>query len=1144
MKSTRKTVPFLLLSTMALGLIVAVTADRAPEADPLLEDEIVTTEDGGRAIAFGNHVKKANEVDTAHPVLGIDVTDVGENKAIRFVAAIDGYQGLSKATWTRSVKEADAVIKEEASFDLKYVYTELPRAADVQWTTPLEEGKTYYYMTYTLNNIPEANWWSEIDVSLKTYDLAGGLVDSVDDRANVWGVLGDPTVGSITYTKYEDEGDTYYGDYYFYGGGTGDIVVAPFVWSLVQDEDHLAESLGDVVTAGDIGSMNGCFENKKGLGNVTLPDTIVEFNRWSFAGTEIVGTLNFPASLETIGSSSFNSSTSIHAIRFETSKLTTIASTIQTEVSEFIVPSSVMALPNSALFNEDGLIGQITYEGTEAEWAALTAAAPGNHIVSDWTICSDTEVATVTFDLNGGTAVVDGAETNENVVVDVIAGRTVPNVPKPRKDGYFMAGWVLDLENPEPLDMDTYTVEADVTLNAYWTAFPAGNSLDDPFVIEGATFKGDATTVPGMEVYYLKFTAQADDRYYISLGEPYDIDEESTTTYTQDEPYLFVYGEDKTELTTVNSATYEVDHMVPHRKSSFSTIWTLDLLEGETVYLGVTGYYSTYNPDDKVYGKIPVEITTAENDTAAEAVALDYEAKTRINWNGTKEAYAVYKIMPNTIPEMPAAITIGGEDGVYTSVSVYDEAGEEVADFSASSATTEAVQVFEDLDLAGTYYLVFSSNFYDNEFEEYVAGETSSYVTIGVPPDGLLMTSPEVNDALSLTMGEPITVSTFYEGSHFYEITVEETALYRLILDGGTDYYAKQIIVYDAEGNELGSVVEEGEEDWWDVYYGNEVELDIRLEPGTYTIEVGYTGGTSTSSFTFLMAEGVPGFTPAFASEVAIVDGTITVPPVEGQTVSYARFTAETSMDTKFTASDPDADLTLYDGMGQTVLATGTGVLKYVLEAGTDYVIEVDSATGADVVLTLEQNIGVFSTDYAWAQGTYIGCKGGASWYKFGVGSDEFSWEGGTVDAAVVINGYDETRGILNFTVGAYDVTVDQNGNAIVFKEDPYGDEPYYLSKNQTVYNSGAVDGMYAETAGWTQESGVALISVMTDIGPNPGRVYGAVVDGEILPTVELNFLQGTSIEEAGAVVEVTAYGTLLGTATVSGDETITWVAA
>ena len=87
MKNTRKTVPFLLLSTMALGLIVAVTADRAPEADPLLEDEIVTTEDGGRAIAFGNHVKKANEVDTAHPVLGIDVTDVGENKAVRFVGA-------------------------------------------------------------------------------------------------------------------------------------------------------------------------------------------------------------------------------------------------------------------------------------------------------------------------------------------------------------------------------------------------------------------------------------------------------------------------------------------------------------------------------------------------------------------------------------------------------------------------------------------------------------------------------------------------------------------------------------------------------------------------------------------------------------------------------------------------------------------------------------------------------------------------------------------------------------------------------------------------------------------------------------------------------------------------------------------------
>ena len=1142
MKNTRKTVPFLLLSTMALGLIVAVTADRAPEADPLLEDEIVTTEDGGQAIAFGNHVKKANEVDTAHPVLGIDVTDVGENKAIRFVAAIDGYQGLSKATWTRSVKEADAVIKEEASFDLKYVYTELPRAADVQWTTPLEEGKTYYYMTYTLNNIPEANWWSEIDVSLKTYDLAGGLVDSLDDRANVWGVLGDPTVGSVTYTKYEDEGDTYYGDYYFYGGGTGDIVVAPFVWSLVPEEDHLAESLGKVVTAGDLGSTNGCFENKKGLGNVTLPDTIVEFNRWAFAGTEIAGTVNFPSSLQTIGSSCFNSGTSLHRIVFETSQLTSIQSTIQTEVAEFVVPMSVTTLPTSALFSQDGLIGQITYEGTEAEWAALTAAAPGNHIVSDWTICSDTEVATVTFDLNGGTAVVDGAETNENVVMDVIVGRTVPNVPKPRKDGYFMAGWVLDLENPEPLDMATYTVDADVTLHAYWTAFPVGNSLEDPYIIEGDTFSGVATTVPGMEVYYLKFTAQADDRYYISLGEPYDIDEESTTAYTRDEPYLFLYGEDKTELTTVNSATYEVDHLVPHRKSSYSTIWTLDLLEGETVYLGVTGYYSSYNPDDVLYGKIPVEITTAENDTADEAVALDYETKTRINWNGTKEAYAVYKIMPNTIPELPTAITIGGEDGVYTSVTIYDEAGEEVADFSASSATTEAVQLFEDLDLAGTYYLVFSSNFYDNEFEEYVAGETSSYVTIGVPPDGLLMTSPEVNEALSLTMGEPITVSTFYEGSHFYEITVEETALYRLILDGGTEYYAKQIIVYDAEGNELGSVVEEGEEDWWDVYYGTEVELDLRLEPGTYTIEVGYTGGTSTSSFTFLMAEGVPGFTPAFASDVAIADGTITVPPVEGQTVSYARFTAETSMDTKLTASDPDAALTLYDGLGQTELVTGTGVVKYVLEAGTDYVIAVDSETGADVVLTLEQNIGIFSTDYAWAQGTYIGTLAGSSYYKFGVGSDEFSWEGKTVDAVPVINSYDEARGILNFTAGIYDVTVDQNGNALVMREGT--ERPYYLSKYQSVYNSGDIDAQYAKTTDWAVGTGVALISVMTDIGPNPGRVYGAIVEGEFLPTVELEFVEGTSLEVEGTVMEVTAYGTVIGTATVTGYQTITWVAA
>ena len=497
MKNTRKTVPFLLLSTMALGLIVAVTTDRAPEADPLLEDEIVTTEDGGRAIAFGNHVKKANEVDTAHPVLGIDVTDVGENKAIRFVAAIDGYQGLSKATWTRSVKEADAVIKEEASFDLKYVYTELPRAADVQWTTPLEEGKTYYYMTYTLNNLPEANWWSEIDVSLKTYDLAGGLVDSLDDRANVWGVLGDPTVGSVTYTKYEDEGDTYYGDYYFYGGGTGDIVVAPFVWSLVPEEDHLAESLGKVVTAGDLGSTSGCFENKKGLGNVTLPDTIVEFNRWAFAGTEVLGTVNFPASLETIGSSCFGHSTSINRILFEASNLTSIQSGIQTAVNEFVVPYTVTALPQMALFTSDGLIGRITYEGTEAEWAALTAAAPGNHIVSDWTFCSDTEVATVTFDLNGGTGTAPESQS-------VAYGDTAAEPANPSRSGYVFSGWSTSQTGGDVFDFTTPVTGA-LTLYAQWTSESSGvtytyyNNFDanDTSVYETDTpTPGDRVTPP------------------------------------------------------------------------------------------------------------------------------------------------------------------------------------------------------------------------------------------------------------------------------------------------------------------------------------------------------------------------------------------------------------------------------------------------------------------------------------------------------------------------------------------------------------------------------------------------------------------------------------------------------------------------
>ncbi len=1144
MKNTRKTVPFLLLSTLALGLIVIVNSDRRSTVEPLLEDEIVTTDDGGRAIAFGSHVKKANEVDTAHPVLGVDVTDVGDNKAIRFVAAIDGYQGLSKAIWTRSVKENETVIKEEASFELKYVYTELPRAEDVLWTTPLEEGKAYYYMTYTLNNVPEANWWSEIDVSLKTYDLAGGLVDSIDDRANVWGVLGDPTVGSVTYTQYEDEADAYYGDYYFYASGTGEIVVAPFVWAAVEGEDHLAESLGEVVTAGDLGSINGCFENRSGLTNVTLPDTIVEFNRWAFAGTEILGTVNFPSSLQTIASSCFNSGTSLHRIVFETSQLTSIQSTISTEVAEFVVPMSVTALPNSALFSQDGLIGQITYEGTEAEWAALASASAGNRIVSERTICSDTELATVTFDLNGGTAVVDGAETSENVVREVIVGQTLSDVPVPRKQGFFMAGWVLDLDSPEPLDLTAYVVEEDVTLHAYWTAFPAGNSLDDPYIIEGDTFSGVATTVPGMEIYYLQFTAAADDRYYITLGEPYDIDEEATTAYTRDEPYLFVYGEDKTELTTVNTLGYQVDHLVPHRKSSYSNVWAIDLLEGETIYLGVTGYYSSYSPEDVLYGKIPVDIATAANDTAEEAVDLAYDAKTRINWNGALDAYAVYRLAPGTIPSLPTSITIGGEDGVYTRLAVYDEAGEEVVDFSATYPTNESVQVFDDLDTAATYYLVFSHNMYESEFEEYVTGVTSTYVTVSLPPDGLLLSQPETNDALSLTMDEPITVSAFNEGSHYYEISVEETALYRLILDGGTDYYAKTIVVYDESGSEIGSIVEEGEDDYWDVYYGTEVELDLRLEPGTYVIEVGYVGTDSASAFTFIMAEGVPGFAPAFAVDVEIVDGAMSVQPVAGQTVSYVRFTAETTMDTRLTASDPDATLTLYDGTGQTVIKTGTGLLKSVLEGGTEYVLAVDSDTGEEVTVTVEENIGAFSA-YLWAQGEYIGTSAGTSYYKIGIGSDEFSWEGSVTDAAITIDSYDETRGILNFTAAGsstYDVAVDQNGNAIVMRGGTA--RPYYLSKYQSTYTSSAINGDYVSTSGWSMEGGVAIISIMTDTGENPGRIYGAIVDGEMLPTVEINLIEGTTISEGGAVYEVTAYGTLIGTATVTGTDTIAWVAA
>lgn len=1154
------------LSAMALGLLAgcASSGEEAP-ADPILSDEVVNTADG-YAIAFGNHVKKADEANAAHSVLGVSLTEAEGVASLRFVAALDGYAGLSKASWVRSVKDGETPVKEEASFDVHYVYAALNDADDIVWSTALDAEKTYYYVTYTLNNIPEDHWWDEIDVSFKAYDLTGAEAITIDDRANVWGIKGDPTVGSVSYTQYTEanaasiasgnyipstgEAGTaadYAGKYWarITASTEGDVNVSSFVWSLVDGEDHLAENLGEVVSAGDILSSNGFCENRTIGGHIQLPDTIRVLNKWGLAGSDI-GSINFPSSMAVILGSCISASTDVGILYFDCVNLVSITSGNYFRaghIDEVHVGAGVEALPTQQLFADDETIPVLHYDGTEAEWAALATDTSSSHFTSSMVICNDTILHEVTFDLAGGSI----GENEESVVVTAIQGKTVRSPGRPLKAGMRFAGWTLDAtENPvEIVDLDTYIVNGPVTLTAVYEDLPAGKSLDDPYELN-ATFDGTVTTEVGMDTFFVKFTAPATDRYWFILGSATDIDEENSN-YTWADPYISFYDSAK-EAKAVDGTTLNYQWSAGQIRRDYSSdIWALDLNEGDVIYAGIEAYYNSSYPERVMYATVPLHIMTANGDSTADAFDLEWGVETRVNFNGSEAIPVVYKLAAGEWGGTSSqGFSFGGDDSIYTSVAIYEPTSEtpNTTLLSGSSGTTSRTTRLVNLDRTKDHYIVVDSNLGATQFAAYVNGDTSTYIGIDNPPAGSSSDTPS-----AVTIGDEAVVSTPYNNSLWYSFTVETAGSYRMVVNADDSEYRKGVRVYAASdlANPVFEFIEtlQTGSSWWFTPEYELIDKAVDLTAGSYVVEVFFEeeSNVTYASLSFRVAEAVPGYSIEAPAALSVEAGAESL-VLDGLSLNDPRYFSFTSVwaDTlDFVADDETATIALYDAEGN-ILASGIGSFHYTVEDGTAYIIGVVSSVATTVTVGVSTHVGALS-NYAFAIGIYNGCMNGSSYYEINIDIDTFTFDRGSTVFSI-FSATDYGNGVVHIVGGNdyydFDLYADANGNIIGRRDS----SDIYLSKNQSYYDSSIISGQRTGTSDYNIDgTGMKILSIAID---GDERIYGAIIEGIFYPTVTVEFSSGTAINETNAVFTVSAYGALLGTVTVSSSAgtACTWAPA
>ncbi|MCI1245484.1 MAG: leucine-rich repeat domain-containing protein [Bacilli bacterium] len=1077
----------LALSAIGVNAIVSATAPIAGD----LTDEVVS-DDIGTGLPFGSHRLLANENDALSPVMGVQAL-AGQDgkKSLRFVAALDGYEGLESASFARTVTSKDGtVIKDEKAFAVTTVYTSVKDADTIHWLSDLHDSYQYF-MVYTLRNIPQTDWFDRVDVSLTATPIDGDAL-SANQAANVYGIVGEGSEGvDFAQTDAEKTAGTWH--VVKSDGGISKAVVPERHLSI---EGDIATDLGPVVCVGDPTSYNGGFEDCSYLSEVVLPDTIQEFNKYCFSHCSKLTALTFPRDLTAIDSSALNDMSALATLTYDAKALSAINDTFDSRDIDLVrVSQGVVSLPEARIIDVSRVVKKIEYGGTSSAWATLIGDKQ-NGLDIDNVFCSDTEMVTVTYHIGAGSLAIDGESVSGDYVVSAIKGHQAAEIGKPILADKYCTGWFTEATGGTLYDFAT-ALTADLDLYAQYADFPNGCSLDKPFDISAASYSGTVTTVTGMPDFFIKFTAPAADIYYFAINEVTinaDISDTTAISYLQTK----FYDAAKTEVAPV-SFGIEKDDPIQTYSSSDPWIYGLNMEQGQVYYVSLNAYVNSYSPEKKAFGDMDIAIWTSANDSVATAAPYtDFGAKQEVVFDGRYSNSNYQDLMYSYTPATDKQVSFTGESigNMYFSFELYDTA-DLSSEIAHCSGVSKAISLLS-LEAGHTYIVLASSNGPSSETEKV-------YFSFAEPAQGSVGSNP-----LTLAVGaDAITVSNLGVQYSFYKVTVASEGAYRFLLGGGSSSYAKQIYLLSADGaTAIANKTEVGEEDgsgWGDptYTYGTSFELDSKLAAGDYLVKVGYSSNSSTSAFALQCLVAAPGeilesalaydFADGMADLSATVNGTYYafVPTVSAtSTLAFAYGEGET------------VSISLLDQDGKTLQTSSGDAFHYDFVEGATYYLLLKDDAGNAISVTKS----VYSAPLSGKAflGEYMGCRNGSSYYKMSLVADGYTWESGTAISNLTIAS--EANGISLLTGEGITITTDST-DAWVTK----GSDNYLMSKDCGNYSSDAISGQQVKTAGADNVSGVIIQSVVKT--SDGSRKYAVMKDGTIYLGAVVSFTSGDSIE-------------------------------
>ena len=521
------------------------------------------------------------------------------------------------------------------------------------------------------------------------------------------------------------------------------------------DDGEHGEAPVTIISTGS----SGVFEYNTLLEEIYMPETITGFGSYIFGGSSYlkkVKEFTLPYALRTAGYHPLPKGDlevlNIHSVNFDGytagqyngainadnfSKLTTIN-----------VSYDVEYLPN-IIYSWPASMKTINYEGTEAEWLALTSVA-GTSL--KWTteftgdvICSDTTFGEVTLVYTGATL----NDIPDTQSVNVVVGKAFnnPGTPVNTDTTKKFNGWYSEANGAGTQFTFPYTVTGDITLYADFINMPVGYDANDPIIASLDTpysFFTDSQKSFG----YVKYTATADSVVVATVS--------NWTSAASCSYKVYVDGVEKT-VSTGSSATTDVKNYSTW--SSFGSNVPLKVRASaneEVVFrFGSDGNEASFDVTLSAPG------SGEDYTTAPQIDEFDVENSTVVNSKGTKwikfdvPVSGSYQFRIRT--DKYASVNVGTING---------ETFSSIKSFNAAAATSGG-STYAIISLtAGTmYYVCFTSNT-DNSTAFF-----TGYSTIS--------DSFTKDTAQSLTFGTPVTVQyTSGIAPKWYTFTVSSAGLY------------------------------------------------------------------------------------------------------------------------------------------------------------------------------------------------------------------------------------------------------------------------------------------------------------------------------------------------------------------------------